>query len=80
MAGRAFGVDDRPVIGLMVKVVKLPEMVEASSPQRPFVYAIFFGMVLASALILEANVSLILINKRSITTRRDNLFANGRAK
>jgi putative membrane protein len=35
-------------IGVMVKAVGLPEMVEASAPERPFVYAIFFGMVLAS--------------------------------
>jgi putative membrane protein len=39
-------------IGVMVKIVKLPEMVVGSSPQRPLVYAIFFGMVLASALVL----------------------------
>lgn len=43
-------------IGVMVKVVKLPAMVEATSPHRPFVYAIFFGMVLASALILGRHV------------------------
>ncbi|MCA9623511.1 MAG: DUF368 domain-containing protein [Myxococcales bacterium] len=43
-------------IALMVKVVKLPEMVEASSPHRPLVYAIFFGMVLASAAVLSRHV------------------------
>ncbi len=44
-------------VALMVKVVKLPEMVEAASPHRPLVYAIFFGMVLASALILGRHVN-----------------------
>lgn len=39
-------------IGLMVKVVKLPHMVTASSPHRPLVYAIFFGMVVGSAITL----------------------------
>jgi len=39
-------------VGLMVKVVKLPTMVVASSPYRPLVYSIFFGMVLASAIVL----------------------------
>lgn len=35
-------------IGVMVKIVGLPEMVAADAPERPAVYAIFFGMVLAS--------------------------------
>jgi putative membrane protein len=35
-------------IGIMVKVVGLPEMVTATAPERPAVYAIFFGMVIAS--------------------------------
>lgn len=39
-------------VALMVKVVKLPTMVVASSPHRPLVYAIFFGMVLASAVVV----------------------------
>ncbi len=43
-------------IGLMVKVVKLPHMVEATSPQRPLVYAIFFGMVLGSAIALARHL------------------------
>lgn len=43
-------------VGLMVKVVKLPTLVVASSPHRPLVYAIFFGMVLASAGTLSRHV------------------------
>ena len=43
-------------IALMVKVVKLPEMVEATSPHRPLVYAIFFGMVLGSAATLSRHL------------------------
>jgi len=39
-------------IGVMVKVVKLPAMVMASNPHRPLVYAVFFGMVLSSALVI----------------------------
>lgn len=43
-------------VGLMVKVVKLPHMVEADSPHRPLVYAIFFGMVLGSAFTLSRHL------------------------
>jgi len=43
-------------VGLMVKVVKLPTLVVASSPHRPLVYAIFFGMVLGSAFTLSRHV------------------------
>jgi putative membrane protein len=43
-------------IVLMVKVVKLPEMVAAESPHRPLVYAIFFGMVLGSTFTLGRHV------------------------
>lgn len=43
-------------VGLMVKVVKLPHMVEAQSPHRPLVYAIFFGMVLGSAFTLSRHL------------------------
>ncbi len=39
-------------VALMVKVVKLPSMVLASSPNRTGVYAVFFGMVLASTVTL----------------------------
>ncbi|HHH31074.1 MAG TPA: DUF368 domain-containing protein, partial [Polyangiaceae bacterium] len=39
-------------VALMVKVVELPTMVVASSPHRPLVYAIFFGMVLSSAVVV----------------------------
>lgn len=39
-------------VALMVKVVELPTMVVAESPHRPLVYAIFFGMVLASAIVV----------------------------
>jgi len=41
---------------VMVKVVKLPSMVVASSPHRPLVYAVFFGMVLGSAIMLGRHV------------------------
>ncbi|MBW2454580.1 MAG: DUF368 domain-containing protein [Deltaproteobacteria bacterium] len=41
---------------VMVKVVKLPSMVLASSPHRPLVYAVFFGMVLGSAIMLGRHV------------------------
>jgi putative membrane protein len=51
MAGVALG------IGLMVKVVKLPHMVTANAPQRPAVYAVFFGMVLASSWTLGRGVN-----------------------
>ena len=43
-------------IAIMVKVVKLPTMVVASSPHRPLVYAIFFGMVLASAAVIGRHI------------------------
>ena len=44
-------------VGVMVKIVKLPTMVVASSPHRTVVYAAFFGMVLASAMLLVRRVS-----------------------
>ncbi len=44
-------------VGLMVKVVKLPHLVAATSPHRPLVYAIFFGMVLGSAVTLSRHLS-----------------------
>jgi len=40
-------------IGLMVKVVRLPHLIEA---QPKFVYAIFFGLVLASAVMLARHI------------------------
>ncbi len=43
-------------IALMVKVIKLPSMVLASSPNRASVYAVFFGMVLASTFTLGRQV------------------------
>jgi putative membrane protein len=43
-------------VGVMVKIVKLPTMVVGSSPHRPLVYAVFFGMVLASAVVLGRNM------------------------
>ncbi len=44
-------------VGLMVKVVKLPALVTVESPHRPLVYAIFFGMVLGSAVTLSRHLS-----------------------
>lgn len=44
-------------IGLMVKVVKLPHLLEPESPHRPLVYAIFFGMVLGSAFTLSRHLA-----------------------
>jgi putative membrane protein len=44
-------------VGLMVKVVKLPHLVGADSAHRPLVYAIFFGMVLGSAITLSRHLS-----------------------
>lgn len=43
-------------IVLMVKVVKLPSMVLDGAPERESVYAIFFGMVLASTVIVGRQV------------------------
>ena len=43
-------------IAIMVKLVKLPQLVMASSVQRPLVYAVFFGMVLASCFTLARHV------------------------
>ena len=43
-------------VGIMVKIVKLPKLVGAHSPQRPLVYAIFFGMVLASCFTLARHL------------------------
>lgn len=43
-------------IGIMVKVVGLPEMVEASAPERPAVYAIFMGMVVASCVSMARTI------------------------
>lgn len=43
-------------ITIMVKLVKLPQLVLANSPERPLVYAIFFGMVLASCFTLARHV------------------------
>jgi putative membrane protein len=43
-------------VGVMVKVVKLPSMVVSSSPHRPLVYAVFFGMVLSSAVVLGRHI------------------------
>ncbi|RLB60750.1 MAG: DUF368 domain-containing protein [Deltaproteobacteria bacterium] len=43
-------------VAVMVKIVKLPSMVLASSPNRPLVYAVFFGMVLGSAIMLGRHV------------------------
>ncbi len=43
-------------VAIMVKVIKLPHMVQASSPHRPLVYAVFFGMVLGSAIMLGRHV------------------------
>jgi putative membrane protein len=43
-------------VAVMVKIVKLPSMVLASSPHRPLVYAVFFGMVLGSAIMLGRHV------------------------
>lgn len=43
-------------VGLMVKVVKLPQLVGPESAHRPLVYAIFFGMVLGSAFTLSRHL------------------------
>jgi putative membrane protein len=43
-------------VALMVKVIKLPTMVLAKSPERPYVYAVFFGMILASTFALGRHV------------------------
>lgn len=43
-------------IGVMVKVIGLPQMVAHDSPTRVHVYALFFGMVLASAVVLARHL------------------------
>ena len=43
-------------IGIMVKVIGLPAMVAHDSPHRVHVYALFFGMVLASAVVIAQTV------------------------
>ncbi|MFP6687394.1 MAG: DUF368 domain-containing protein, partial [Polyangiaceae bacterium] len=43
-------------IGVMVKVIGLPQMVAHDSPTRVHVYALFFGMVLASTVVLARHL------------------------